>query len=452
MIDAPEAQQNALTPEGSPVWGLGQRTVALVKAKPLMANAMLFVAGYYLMPNGWLQLCWLLGLLMIQACALKVPDLLLGLRQDRWIKATVGYLVFGVLGSLLVNSQEASLPAVVSWTGGGALLALFLLMMWQVGRDASMSRLMGQIIAGTGSVAAIGSVVFFYLVEPGGLIGDRLQNWFVYGGLHPVCAGLMWGFAATWAACRWGEARRGNEKRWWLAALLVLTAATLLTLSRGALLSLGAGHAALFLVRGWRKAWRPCAILAGMILAFQLSAPLVTRLADFQESLKTGDVIGRDHARQELGEVVVTHNPVKELCQRGDNGRLELYRHVLAAMTGTADVVFGKGLWASDRAWQAGMSWAPEHMHSIFVSTFYHHGGLGLLGLLGLLGWGLWRCGVASRSGQDLWLVLACYGVMALTFDGHSMQTLISVPRFEALLLWLPLVMGCAASSRQAEN
>ena len=451
MIDAPDTQENTLTPDGSRILGLAQRLFAFVRAEPLATNALLFVGGYYLMPNGWWQLCLLLCLLMLQACSCRVPDLLLGLRRDHWMQAALGYLVAGVLGSLLVHPPETSLAVVLHWLGGAALLGLFLLMLWDVGQKPDVVRLMDRVVVGAGAVAAVGSVIVFYFIMPDGLIGDRLQNWFVYGGLHPVCAGLMWGFAATWAACQWNAAAPGKARRWWLRGLVILLAATLLTLSRGALLSIAAAHGALFLLRGWRKAWGPLALLVAMVLAFQLSAPLLTRMADFQERMKTGAVVGRDQTR-ELGDVVVTHNPVKELYQRGDNGRLQLYRHVLSTMTSPADRLFGKGLWASDQAWQAGMSWAPEHMHSVFVSTFYHHGALGLLALLGLLGWGMWRCLQAARAGQDQWLVLACYGVMALTFDGHSMQTLVSVPRFEALMLWLPLAMGCAASFQRAKT
>ncbi len=448
MMDVPEAQENTLTQDGSKITGLTQRVLAFAKTQPLATNALLFVGGFYLMPNGWWQLCAFLGLLMVQAFTFKVPDIAQALRQDRWMQATAAYLIAGVVGSVLVDPAEASMDEVVRWLGGGALLLLFLLVVWQVARDESTAKIMGGVVAASGAIAAVGSVIVFYVIMPDGLIGDRLQNWFVYGGLHPVCAGLMWGFAATWAACRWNEAEEGPERRWWLRALVILTAATLLSLSRGALLSLGAGHAALFMVRGWRKAWKPCVLLAGMVLAFQLSAPLLTRLADFEEKLKMGTVVGRDNTRGQLGEVVVTHNPVKELLQRGDNGRLDLYRRVLATMTTPTDLMFGKGLWASDRPWQAGMSWTPEHVHSVFVSTFFHHGAVGLLALLGLLGWGMARCLRAMKMGQDIWLILVCYGVMALIFDGHSMQTLVSVPRFETLLLWLPLAMGCAASAR----
>lgn len=448
MIDLPEVQEATLTTDSSKFLGLLQRLGAYARRNPLAVNALLFVGGFYIMPNGWMQLCCFLGLLMLQALQRKVPDITLALRRDHWVRAVFVYLVLGLVGSLIVNPLDATNLAVVRWGGGAALLGLFLLVMWQVGLDGQAVRFMGATVAGVGALTAVGSIVMLYILSPDGLIGDRLRNWFVYGGLHPVCAGLMWGFAATWVACRWNDSE-GPERRWWLSALVVLLGASMLTLSRGTLLSLGAGHAALFLVRGWRKAWRPCALLAGIVVAFQLSAPLMTQLADFQEKLKTGVLVGRDHTREELGEVVVTHNPMRELCARGDNGRLELYKHVFGAMNTSRDVWFGKGVWAPDWPWRRGMSWAAEHMHSIYVSTLYHHGVAGLLALFLLLGWGMRRCFAAAREGEDLWLVLACYGAVALTFDGHSMQTLISVPRFESLLLWLPLVMGCAAGARR---
>ena len=423
------------------------RMIDYARSCPLAANTLLFVAGFYWMPNGWWQLCALLALLVMQLVLVKVPDVLMGLREDRWLQGTAVYLLAGLVGSYLVNPADASTAQVIRWTGGAALLMLFLLMVWQTGGDVLASRWMGKLVVWSGAATGVGSVLIFYFIIPDGVIGDRLRNWFVYGGLHPVCAGIMWGFAATWAACRWNDSRHGEGRGVWRWLLVTLLVVTLFTLSRGALLSTIAGHCAMLLVRGWRKAWRPCALLMAMILAFQVSAPLITRLADLQESLTTGSTLGRD-GKYNSGEVVVTQNPVKELCKRGDNGRLDLYKRVLGVMHTPAEQWFGKGLWASDAQWRKGIVWSPEHQHSIFISTYFHHGFIGLAALLSLLAWGLWRCVLAARAGEDLWIILSCYGVMALTFDGHSMQTLVSIPRFEALVLWLPLAMGCAASYR----
>ncbi|MDB6074558.1 MAG: hypothetical protein JWO89_2198, partial [Verrucomicrobiaceae bacterium] len=265
MIDVPDAQDNTLTQDGSKITGLAQRVLAFAKREPLAGNALIFIGGFYLTPNGWWQLCGFLGLLMVQAFMFRIPDITQGLRQDGWMQAAAIYLSAGVIGSVLVDPAEASMDEVVRWLGGGALLLLFLLVVWQVGRDERTAKMMGRVVVASGAIAAVGSVIVFYIIMPDGLIGDRLKNWFVYGGLHPVCAGLMWGFAATWAACRWNDAAEGHQRRWWLRALVILTAATLLSLSRGALLSLGAGHAMLFMARGWRKAWKPCALLGGMV-------------------------------------------------------------------------------------------------------------------------------------------------------------------------------------------
>ena len=236
-----------------------------------------------------------------------------------------------------------------------------------------------------------------------------------------------------------------------MGMLVILLVATLLTLSRGALLAVCMGHIALFAVRGWRKTWRCCALLVLVVMVFQVGSPLLTRVSDWQQEVKARIWTGRE-VKHLVGGVALTQNPVKELYERGDNGRLDLYKHVLSLVSSTQDRILGKGLWASQEVWRKGVIWAPEHMHSVFLSTYYHLGLCGLVALVLLLGYGLRRCVIAARAGEDVWLILAVYGLMAVTFDGHSMQILLSEPRFESLVLWLPLVIGCAASQRLAAS
>ena len=70
-----------------------------------------------------------------------------------------------------------------------------------------------------------------------------------------------------------------------------------------------------------------------------------------------------------------------------------------------------------------------------------------LLGLLAIIGWGLCRAFVLAREGEELWFMLACFGCAGLLFDGDSAFSLLTVPRFEVLILWVPLVIASARYS-----
>jgi len=67
-----------------------------------------------------------------------------------------------------------------------------------------------------------------------------------------------------------------------------------------------------------------------------------------------------------------------------------------------------------------------------------------LLGLLAILGCGLRRCFLLARDGEELWFMLACFGCAGVIFDGDSAFSLLTIPRFETLILWVPLVIASA--------
>ena len=70
-----------------------------------------------------------------------------------------------------------------------------------------------------------------------------------------------------------------------------------------------------------------------------------------------------------------------------------------------------------------------------------------MLGLLAVLGWGWCRALVLARRGEEIWFMLACFGIAGVLFDGDSAFSLLTVPRFEPLLLWVPLVIASARLS-----
>jgi O-antigen ligase len=113
-------------------------------------------------------------------------------------------------------------------------------------------------------------------------------------------------------------------------------------------------------------------------------------------------------------------------------------------MTTWQDWLFGKGLWSENDFWSCSLDWYPEHLHSIFMDAFVRGGLLGLAGLLLIIGWALRRAFLLARAGEELWLVLASFGITGLVFDGDSAFSLLTLPRFETLLLWVPLVIASA--------
>jgi len=437
------------TPAASVTWQVAD-TPALthdadvsVRHALLLVNATGFLAGYYAMHNQWVQMAWF-GVMTAAWFALGgVQDFAAGLLRDRWLMAVVG-----LTGLLLVRSSVVESPGMTmtdlwaGWAKAGLLVAV-LLMIWQVAREPRVIRRVGLPLVLVACAAAVGSLVMFYKVHPEGVFGCRLRNWFIYGGWNTVCTGLTFGFAATWAAACWNNATSRHERRLWLLALLPLLAATLFTLSRGALFALVVAHLALLAVRGWRRAWRPFVLLAAAIGLFQGSAPLLSSMAVMDASKRMG-VTDQAVAAQMIGDAVVSANPMGKMVERSDNGRLEIYSGALGSMTTWQDWLLGKGLWSANDFWSCSLHWYPEHLHSVFMDALVRGGVPGLAGLLFILGWGMHRILVLARQGEDIWLMLACFGIAGVMFDGDSAFSLLTVPRFEVLILWVPLVMASA--------
>ncbi len=414
----------------------------------MLVNATGFLAGYFAMPNQWVQVAWFVLMSAVWFWAGGFQDFFEGLRRDRWLAAVAGLASLMLVRSSVLESPGMSMGSLwAGWCGTGLLLAV-LLLLWRTARTPRVSRTVGLPLVLVAWVTAVGSMVLFYGLRPDAVFGSRLQNWFVYGGWNTVCTGLTFGFAATWAAACWARAEERREKWLWLVLLLPLVAATFFTMSRGALLALVAGHAGLLVVCGWRRAWRPLVLLAGMIALFLASAPLVSRIALDQISTRLGVPV-QELTDDMIADSVVPADPVGRMVTRADNGRGVIVVAALKSLTTWQDWAFGKGLWASNDSWSCSLRWYPEHMHSVFTDALVRGGLPGLLGLLAVVGWGLWRAAVLARQGEEIWLMLGCFGIAGVLFDGDSAFTLLSVPRYEALILWAPLVMASARASRR---
>jgi hypothetical protein len=96
-----------------------------------------------------------------------------------------------------------------------------------------------------------------------------------------------------------------------------------------------------------------------------------------------------------------------------------------------------------------------SHLHSAFLATFVHGGIIGAALLLLVLGHGIKRACRLAVQGDATWIALLAFGCGGLLFDGESLASLATAPRFEGLLFWLPLTVALARGSvlsRSAEN
>ncbi len=404
-----------------------------------------FLLGYYAMHNQWIQLGWIFAWTGIWLWQGGLQEWTECLRRDRWMRFMSVLLLVLLVRSSVLESPGITMKSLwLGWLGSGFLMAS-LMTLWAVARQPRSVVWLGVPLVGAACLAALGSMMVFYVVGEGAVFGRRLQNWFIYGGWNQVCTGLTFGFAAVWASWAWVRQSSQREKWPWFLAALILTLAALLTLSRGAVVALVAGHVAWVAVQGWRRTWRPAALLLGCMTLFQCSAPFITDQGIQDVSRHLGVEPSRITSEM-LADGIVTADPAARLLERGDNGRIEIYQAALQCMTTPRDWLIGKGLWADNDAWACSLPWNPEHLHSIFVTVFVRGGLIGLLGLLLLLGWALLKAFRLARAGEELWFILAMFGLFGVLFDGDDPFTLISVSRYEVLLVWVPLV---AASARE---
>jgi hypothetical protein len=395
-----------------------------------------YLVGYYLAYTHWVQLGWLLGALMAAGRAVDWKDLARAVKRDPFVWTGTCFLGWMTLRSLFAHGGSAgnALMTALPWLGGLAWLLLFVALAWQAGVHPRALEAWGVAIGSAAALAAVVSVILFYFVLPNHGFGERLANWFVFGGLNPVCAGLGFGFAALWVVCFRPSGKHGKTGRLWLGLQIVLILALLFTRSRGGLVALVAGHGVLLLVRGWRRMWQHWLVLALAVIAFQACGPAINRYAESQ-------------AKVRAEESMATPAPINEMLDRADSGRLEIYRGGLAALPSAKAWLIGIGQWGTDSQWRLRIDpqWRPDHLHSAYLATLVH-GGLVGLGLLALtLGQGLWRARLLAVRGDDLWLALLSYGCAALLFDGQTLTRMNSLPLFEPFLLTFPLVLAASA-------
>ena len=407
-----------------------------------------FLAGYYLFPGAWWHGFWLWGavlpaLVWHRARRRRDHGGILGAAAV-WLAVFFGLAVMNHPppasgeGVLMAVEAVAGLLGVLTLTAAVAAAA-------EGGRSLVACQ---RWCVSAALVAAVTSLVIFYGVNAGASFGERLRNWFVHGGQHPVPTAITFGFAAVWAGL--GLARSATlATAWrWGSVLFVLNLAVAFCQSRGASLAMLAATGLLALVVRRKRAALPLLWVVLALVAFHfLSQHLAERAA---------------LARQFPGRVVVPaastdpldsrlpDNGLSHWVERGDAGRLTLYRRLLQRIEEPSQRFWGKGWWHEHSA-AADVKWPATHPHSVLVSTHYHGGQVALVGLLFLGGLVLSRAFEVWRGGLGLdGLVLFVYGSTALVFDGEALTSLFTEPRFESLVFWVPvgLVAGRYAAMR----
>ncbi len=402
-----------------------------------------FLLGYFCMHNQWVQVAWVGMLTAAWFWEGGFQDFIDSLRMDRWLVAVAGLFLVMLARSSVLDSPGITMKSLwQGWFGTGSLM-LVLITLWSVARQPRAPTWLGVPLVGVAAFTALGSMLVYYVLDPKALFGQRLQNWFIYGGWNTVCTGMTFGFASVWASWSWHHTQERRERLLWLAAAVILIFAALLTMSRGALMALVAAHGAWLFALGWRRARKPLLLILGCFLVFQASAPVISHIATTELSDRLG-IAPSEITAEAMADGIVAANPAARLIERADNGRFVIYAAGIQSLTTWQDWLLGKGLWSDNDCWSCSLPWYPEHLHSVFMDALVRGGLPGLAGLLFLIGWALRRALRLAREGEGLWLVLAAFGVAGLFFDGDSAFSLLTLPRFETLVLWVPLVIASA--------
>lgn len=318
---------------------------------------------------------------------------------------------------------------------GAGLLVLFCALVWQQAQSGESLHAMGWVTGMTSALAALISIVLSYFVLPHHHAGERLMNLLVHGGLNPVCTGLIFGFAALWLASLVENHSRPVPVRSVWAIMALLHFAAFLSGSRGAMLALACGHAVLLAARGWQRGRRAVCVFLLTGLVYFTSAPLFARIAQWRSEPVA--VAAASHG--------IGHH-FQKAVERGDNSRIDIYRAGWHAMD---NLWLGTGQWGVRGIWQCELQAKTNismmsHLHSAFFSTFVHGGVIGAALLLAALGFGIQRGCRLAAQGDATWIALLAFGCSGLLFDGESLASLATAPRFEGLLFWLPLTVALA--------
>jgi hypothetical protein len=415
-------------------WRLDDK-VALIACRVLLAG---YLFGQYLMHDDQQRIAWLLVVVPLVFLRLPWAAIWKNARADAFRSIATHFLCWMTIRSLLgygmVDGRDGMLAG--GWVLGSLLLAAFVIVVWHAAQDLRSLDRLGLWTGYGAAFAAAVSMIVMYGILPDHVFGERLTNWFVYGGLNSVTTGLTFGFALMWLWCLRDRITAPRERLLLHVSIVILLAAVCFTRCRGAILALLAAHVALTWVRGFRSAMLPWASLLGAIALFQLSGPLVQKVVDWQIATRTTDLtMNPGHSA----------TPIQEMLTRWDGGRTEIYARAMSGFVEPHEWLIGVGQWGPAEQFTRSLSFRHMHHHSVFIATLVHGGLIGLALALILLIIGLRRARTLAREGEYTWFVLLVFGYTGLIFDGQTLTNLLSIPQMEPLLVTFPLMVAASA-------
>ena len=269
------------------------------------------------------------------------------------------------------------------------------------------------LVVGIAFLAVTASLLIFYQQYAVSEQRFRLV-WRYQPGFNAVTTGLLVGFAlvAAWGPWAhhekvpaWGRhlvllvfgiALAASESR---GALLAVLAAGAVHLARKLLIDEGSSKRGTFSIRTLQELLVPCAgFLVYWLLAF-----------------RQGEASGGD------------------LVNRGSAGRLEIYGIYLSQLS-PLDWIFGKGRIPSLAPEELG--WLVHHTHNAYLGQLVSYGVLGAVALALILLFALWKI----RRTPEVSLVT--FGLVACLFDGGQIVTILSLARWETLVVLVPLIVA----------
>ena len=218
---------------------------------------------------------------------------------------------------------------------------------------------------------------------------------------NPMISAVSYGFVLVCAVHLATQTRRH-----WHWALLLLAGVTLL---------------AAIALTGTRVVWLGIAVAAGLIVAQEVQR--------FALAAFTGVLIA-------TGALAIALLGWEEVTRRALSFRPEIWQEFLAR-TLAANIWIGVGS-GSDASWVTEVE-TFKHAHSIFMSTFYYGGVLGLVLLLGMLACCCQQLRASAASPlRSLAIALLAFGVTLGLFDGDAILTKIDQQWW---LVWFPVAL-----------
>ena len=400
-----------------------------------------FLAGYLVIGSVELQLQWLLAVCLPAGVACLVRRRGDGMARDAMMRLAAAFLAWNLAVGLARNADAFADFYTFEFLAGAVLLPVYLGSLWLVCRGGGHRALLVT-LAWAGGIAAVAGLYYWRFHQVVEIPGSRLRNPLVHQGQHPVGTGMCFAFALAVTGTLYATVRPGLRRAGMLLTVAVMMLAVMLTLSRGALLALACVPAALLAAAFWnrqaatflRLSWPPLAVAAAMAVGFQCFSGWLAPEPPPPPDLPPGVTVVH---LEKLG-----HNPLREFIERSDTGRSIFYRKGLGYMDTRDKHLTGAGLWGPDLKLERDIG--IEHFHSIYVATYIHSGIIGSALLMALLALGVRRAWVLLQHGQPQWLALLAFGLGGLIFDGQSLCSLVTHPRFENLILWFPLVVIAA--------